>query len=264
MEDYLTIYTDGSAAPNPRKGGVGFRIIFPNATYKDFSPFGYKGATSNEMELQACVLALREVVKFQDLGGAKGIVICTDSQYIVSHYTNAMFSWPRQKWMRSNGEPVLNVSQWKEIIRLMKRIGAMFRVQVNFEKVEAHAGIQHNEAVDKLAKSSRRGAVSSMKISVSNVRRSKTSKRTIKGSIRGEGQRIRIRVVSTSWLSFHKLYRARCEVMSKKSKYFGNMDFILSQFNLRVGHTYDIVLMNDLDHCRIKKLIKEVVKKEIV
>ncbi len=258
MDDYLVIYTDGSSAPKPRRGGVGFRMIFPSGKVRDFSPYGYSGATNNEMELQACILSLREVVKLDDLEGAKGVVVCTDSQYVVSNYKNAMFSWVNQKWMRSNGEPVLNAQQWKELLRLMKRIGDRFRIYVSFEKVEAHSGVEDNEAVDKLAKRSRKGPLSTIKISVSNVRRSKTKSKTIKGSIRGEGQRLRIRVVSGSWLSVQKLYRLRCEVLSKKSEYFSKMDFILSEEMMRAGHIYDVVLMDGLDHCRVKKLIGEV------
>ncbi len=86
MEEYLIIYTDGSSAPNPRRGGVGFRMIFPGGRKRDFSPFGYVGATNNQMEIQACVLALREVVKLEDLEGALGVVVCTDSQYVVDNY----------------------------------------------------------------------------------------------------------------------------------------------------------------------------------
>lgn len=261
MDNFLVIYTDGSSAPNPRKGGVGFRMIFPDGTRKDFSPYGYIGATNNEMELQACVLGLREVCKLENLGGAQGIIVCTDSQYVVSNYKNAMFNWSRQKWMRINGEPVLNAPQWKELIRLMKRIGNTFRIYVDFEKVDAHSGIEDNEAVDKLAKSSRKGPTSSIKISISKVRRSKTNKKTVRGSIKGEGQRIRIRVVSGSWLTVQKLFRLRCEVLSRKSKYFGNMDFILSKDALSAGHTYDIVLENGLDHCRVKTIVREVKKK---
>lgn len=261
MENYLTIYTDGSSAPHPRKGGVAFRMIFPQGRRCDFSPYGYEGATNNEMELQACVLALREVVKLRDLEGALGVVICTDSQYIVDNYKNAMFTWPKYKWMRSNGEPVLNTPQWKEIIRLMKRIGQNFHVYVTFEKAAAHSGLEDNEAVDKLAKKSRKGPSSSIKISISNLRRSQTNKKTERGSICGEGQRIRIRVVSGKWLSVQKLYQMRCEVLSRKSKYYGNMDFILSESILRVGHVYDVILKAGLDHCRVERLVREIEKK---
>ncbi|MCL5012219.1 MAG: ribonuclease HI [Patescibacteria group bacterium] len=262
MEDCLVIYTDGSSAPNPRKGGVGFRIIFPDGKCKDFSPFGYLGATSNEMELQACILALREVLRIKDIEGINGIVVYTDSQYVVSYYKTALFTWSnpwsKKKWLRSNGEPVLNVPQWKELLRLMRRIWDTFHASVSFEKVEAHSGIQDNEVVDKLAKHSRRGPSSIQKISVGIVRRSKTTKKTVRGSICGKGQRIRIRVVSANWLSVQKLYRLRCEVLSKKSEYFGNMDFILSEYMMRAGHIYDVILMDGLDYCRAKKVLKEI------
>ncbi len=260
MEDYLKIYTDGSSAPNPRKGGVGFRMIFSDGTTRDFSPYGYVGATNNEMELQACILSLREVLKLEDLNKTLGVVIYTDSQYIVEYYKTAMFQWPKQKWMRSNGEPVLNAQQWKELVRLIKKISVKFYKYVTFEKVEAHAGIANNEAVDKLAKKSRKGPSGTIRISVNNVRRSGMSKKTVVGSIRGEGQRIRIRVVSGGPLKVQRIYRLRCVVLSKKSKYYGNMDFILSDEPLRPGHVYDVVLRSGLDYCKIEKIIKEIKK----
>jgi len=260
MDDYLVIYTDGSSAPKPRKGGVGFRILFLDGTYKDFLPNGYWGATNNEMELQACILALKEVLKINDLRGYKGINICTDSQYIVDHYKNAMFNWPKQKWIRSNGEPVLNAQQWKELIRLMKRIGDTFHLCVNFEKVKAHCGIEDNEAVDGLAKSSRKTAFRSNKISEHNVRRSKFKNKTVRGSIKGEGQRIRIHIVTSSYLKVQKIFRVKAEVVSEKNKYFGGTDFILSESLMRAGHVYDVILKDGLDHCSIEKIVREIKK----
>lgn len=264
MDNFLVIYTDGSSAPNPRRGGAGFRMIFPDGSFKDFLPYGYSGATNNEMELQACILALREVLKLESIKGANGVLVYTDSQYVVSCHTKAMFvwsnPWSKQKWTRSTGEPVLNASQWKELIRLIKRIGNLFHVRVYFEKVDAHSGVEGNETADALAKLSRKGLTSSIKISTNKVRRSKTNKKTVIGSIKGEGQRIRIRVVSGSWLTVQKIYRLRCEVLSKKSRYFGNMDFMLSKNLLSAGHTYDVVLEDGLGYCRVKKIIKEIKK----
>ena len=34
---------------------------------KDFQYSGFKGATNNQMELKACILALEEVLKFDEL-----------------------------------------------------------------------------------------------------------------------------------------------------------------------------------------------------
>lgn len=259
MNNYLSIYTDGSSAPNPRKGGVGMRFIFPDGEIKDFTPYGYKGATNNMMELQGPILALKEIIKLNELKDIESIVIYTDSQYVVNNYKTAMFTWSKTKWLKSNGEPVSNTEQWKELLRLMRRIGQTFRIRVDFEKVKGHSGDEHNEAVDKLAKQSRKGSLKGALSNV-NVRRKTTSKKTVRGSVIGEGQRVRIKIVSSEWVKSHKEYKYRFEVLSKKSKYFGNMDFLWHKENMRVGHTFDIVLMSGLDYCRIKKIIKEIKK----
>ncbi len=257
MNNYLLIYTDGSSAPNPRKGGVGMRFIFPDNVKKDFTPYGYKGATNNMMELQAPILALKEVIKMDNLNGAESIVVYTDSQYVVNNYKTAMFTWSKMKWLKSNGEPVANTEQWKELLRLMKRVGQKFYVNVNFEKVKGHSGDENNEAVDKMAKQSRKGILKGA-LSRVNVRRKITNKTTIRGSVVGEGQRLRIKIVSSEWIKSHKEYKYRFEVLSKKSKYFGNMDLVWYKDNMRVGHIFDVILMEGLSYCRIKRLIKEV------
>lgn len=257
MSDYLSIYTDGSSAPNPRKGGVGMRIIFPDGEIQDFSPYGYKGATNNMMELQAPILALKEIIKLSDLKGAESIIVYTDSQYVVSYYRTAMFTWSKMKWLKSNGEPVANTEQWKELLRLMRRIGQTFHARVDFEKVKGHSGNEHNEAADDLAKKSRKGILKRALSNV-NVRRKSTRKTTVRGSVIGEGQRLRIKIISSEWVKSHKEYKYRFEVLSKKSKYFGNMDFVWHKENMRVGHTFDVMLMSGLSYCRIKKIIKEI------
>lgn len=59
----LNIYTDGSSYSSPRVGGVGFMFIAVDdegeqETHEE-SPPGWKGASNNQMELQACIEALR-------------------------------------------------------------------------------------------------------------------------------------------------------------------------------------------------------------
>ena len=132
---------------------------------------------------------------------------------------------------------------------------------VYFVKVKAHSGHEHNTIADKLAKASRRGSVSSLKLSYTKVRRKVSIKQTVSGSIRGEGQRIRVRAITTTYLPQQRLYRARCEVLSRNSKYSGNVDFLISKESLSAGHVYDVILEDGLDFCRVKKIIREVVKK---
>ena len=53
-----------------------------------------------------------------------------------------------------------------------------------------------------------------------------------------KGQRIRIRVVQPEYLNEHKLHRYRYEVISKGSRFFGNLGFIHSAHPLKAGHHY--------------------------
>lgn len=256
----LEIYTDGSSAPRPRTGGVGFRMVFPDGSIEDFSPGGYDGATNNEMELQAAILALREVDRRRDLKGATSIEVHSDSSYLINNI-GALRKWTWQKWTRANGEPVLNVRQWKQLGYLKDKVYKKFRIPVNFVKVKAHSGHEHNTVADKLAKASRKSGGFAPKLSHAKVRRKHSQKQTQAGSIRGEGQRIRLRAITTTYLTQQRLYRVRCEVISKKSKYFGNVDFVISDENLSAGHTYDVVLEKGLEYCRVKKILREILKK---
>ena len=62
-ENALNIYTDGSSFSSPRRGGIGIIFVFPdylNKEEKEFAPEGYVGATNNEMELKACIVAKKK------------------------------------------------------------------------------------------------------------------------------------------------------------------------------------------------------------
>ena len=61
----LYIYTDGSSLPQPRRGGIGIRYFcLENNDLEqryDYENFGYKGATNSQMELYACIEALKHI-----------------------------------------------------------------------------------------------------------------------------------------------------------------------------------------------------------
>ena len=65
-EDALNIYTDGSSLPRPRRGGIGVRFVYADDNgeeiYEDFAYPGHMGATSNQMELLACITGLEESI----------------------------------------------------------------------------------------------------------------------------------------------------------------------------------------------------------
>ncbi len=59
-QNAVKIYTDGSAKPNPGKGGVGMVVEFPdNFSLENLElNEGYFISNNNRMELRACIHAL--------------------------------------------------------------------------------------------------------------------------------------------------------------------------------------------------------------
>jgi len=107
-ENAINVFTDGSCKERPRRGGIGYRIVTADErgheAFEDFSPNGYHGDSINEMELQACILALKDLTGRRPpvpLERFNKIVIYTDSQYVHKHLPIARNQWSRQGWWRS-------------------------------------------------------------------------------------------------------------------------------------------------------------------
>jgi ribonuclease HI len=261
----LLIYTDGSARPkNPGPGGVGIRFVFPDFLEKeefrkDFNLPGYKCATNNQMELQACILGLSEALKIEEIENKtiNCITICTDSLYVQSNYKKAIYVWPKQKWKGAGGAPILNVQLWKDLVKAMQKL---WPVSVEIEKVKAHSTDEDNNAADALAqKSGERPRKKPLYNQI--VRRKKSKEKTKRGSVELKGQRIRIRIISSQYLKEHKQSLLRYEVVSPKNEFYGKVDLIYSDITLRPGHEYLVVLGKDMKYPKVEKLIKEIKKK---
>lgn len=259
-EDALNIFTDGSCLPSPRRGGVGIHFVTVNEAgdevIEDLSIPGYRGETNNRMELQACITALEESLRKDLPRQIRRVIVSSDSTYVIHNYKSAMFWWPKTKWMRTNGEPVLNADLWRKLVRIISKLQRL-RLRVEFRWVKGHAKDPHNKAADKLAKRSAKNALNPP-IAVVKVRRKKTQKSLEQGSVRMHGQRILIRVITDEYLKIQKINRYRYEVMSPKSKYFGNVDIVLSQLLLSAGHTYEVTFNKNQNNPRIVRLIAEV------
>lgn len=112
--------------PAPRRGGTGIIFILLNSdgneeTYQPPTS-GYMGATNNQMELQACVEALRLATAQSphfDPRRYHKIVIFSDSLYVADNYTTALFTWSKNGWTKRDGAPVDNAVQWKDLVRLV-------------------------------------------------------------------------------------------------------------------------------------------------
>lgn len=260
-ENALNIYTDGSCYPSPRVGGVGFLFITVDQNgyevFHEESPPGWKGATNQQMELQACIEALSLVTGKRsqfDLSTFRKVVIHADSMYVVENFYEAMFEWPRNGWKTKSGAPVLNTPQWKELIRLVKRVG--LRVEIVW--VKGHKNDPHNKLVDKLAKKSARNATSKS-LGPQRVRRKKSPRMVELGSVGMEGQVNTIRIVTDRYLpSPHRCYYYTYEVTDRESRYYQCVDKATSDIMLSAGHTYVVRFNDNRKNPRIEEMLVEI------
>jgi len=258
-EDALNIFTDGSSLQKPRRGGIGIRYITYDNSGKeiiqDVQFSGYKGATNNQMELQACIMALKEAIRQELTRNVAWVVIYTDSLYVADNYKKAMFEWPKNKWFKKTGGPVLNAEQWKELIRLINNISK--RVEIHW--VKGHSKDMNNRSVDRMAKLSA-NIPQNKPLAIVHVRRKITSGVVDPGCVEIKGQRISIRIISSEYLKVQKLHKYKYEVISKQSDLLGFVDIIYSNHSLKAGHSYFVILGKDPNNPRIKKVIKEIKK----
>lgn len=257
LENTLNIFTDGSSRNSPRAGGIGIRFVFINSTgedqIQDFDFDGYKGATNNQMEIYACNKALKQAIKFEFLPNVSKIVIFTDSLYVVENYKRAMFEWSKTRWLNRDGRPIQNANLWKELNRCIKNI----RKMVEIKWVKGHSTSEHNKAADRLAKASSKKPFNKP-LSYVSVRRKYTDKKVEIGSVDMNGQRITIRIITSEYLNIQKLWKYRYEVVSKRSQYRGNVDFIFSDHFLSSGHTYFVKVNSFTNNPRIEKIFHEI------
>jgi ribonuclease HI len=243
-DDALIIYTDGSCLSRPRRGGYAFRLVTVddagNEVTHDFNPPGRQGATNNEMELTACVEALKLATgRRSPVAGDsyRKIVVYTDSVYVHDNVYNAEAVWPGTRWMTRDGEPVMSPDLWKDLVRFKQRAG-----RVEFRKVKAHKANPHNKAVDRLAKESARAAAGPMR-TPREARRKTSPRRTERGSVRIRGQVETIRIVARRDISGQPHHVYKYEVVDVASEDFEAVDDAFApdgKVELRPHHTYRV------------------------
>ena len=258
-ENALHIFTDGSVYRKPGRGGTAAVIVSIDTNGEEkvleLPGQGYSGPTNNEMELQACVEILKLLNSRRSPVNPRAysrIIIHPDATYISNNLRNALFIWPKSGWLGATGNPIANAHLWKEIGKQVKKIS----VRVEAKWVKGHFRSAHNIAADRLAKESAR-IRSTRKISHVDVRRKRTSNRVVRGSVRMEGQRSTVRIITDQLLPVQKIYKYRYEVMSAASKYFKLADIIYSDIQLQAGHTYSVRFNKNTDMPRIIKVFKE-------
>ena len=143
----MTIYTDGSARPNPGKGGYGVIVLDNNEKIVYNYYREYEKTTNNEMELKAILYSFINFgVNIYDNEFADIPIVYTDSNYCLNTLTNWMFNWANNNWIKSD----------KKIPENLELIQAYYdRYQkgyrIDLRKVKGHDKNKWNNIVDELA-----------------------------------------------------------------------------------------------------------------
>jgi ribonuclease HI len=138
-----TLYTDGSAVPNPGAGG--WAVI--DADTKQPIALGSEPDTTNiRMEAQALLAAYR----FLDNAEA---TIVTDSEFWLNVLTKWAPGWEAKGWRKSSRGEIQNLD-------LVKRLFAVYQQspRVKLTWTRAHVGTELNELADTWAEKARHGA----------------------------------------------------------------------------------------------------------
>ena len=261
VDDALNVFADGSSLPSPRRGGIGIRFVLIDEEgleqIDDLCPPGYKGATNNEMELMACIIALKEAKLLTLPPSVRKIVIHTDSTYVCENFASAKYEWPKTGWLTRSGGPVLNADLWKTLVKAATHA----RRRVEFIWVKGHAKNVHNRAADKLAKASANSAINPP-ISPVVVRRKRTSESVCPGSVAMLGQRLSIRVITSEYLRVQGLSKYKYEVTSRRSPYRGNVDIIYGgdECFMKAGHSYLVKVNEDAGNPTVMTVSRELKK----
>lgn len=133
-----TLWTDGSALPNPGLGG--FAVI------EDGEPVALGGeekSTNIRMEGMALIAAM------ELLDGEPGDIV-TDSEFWINVLTKWAPSWKRRGWVKSTG-PIKNLD-------LVKRAYELYCANnVHLIWTRGHIGTEMNELADEWANKARKG-----------------------------------------------------------------------------------------------------------
>ena len=136
--DRVIIYSDGACSGNPGPGGWGAVLIYGEKR-KELSG-GEPVTTNNRMELQAATEALDALKR------PCTIDLHTDSQYVRNGITQWIHRWKTNGWRTSAKEPVKNEDLWRRLDE------ATHRHKIIWHWVKGHAGHEHNERADELAR----------------------------------------------------------------------------------------------------------------
>ena len=134
-----TLWTDGSASPNPGPGG--FAVI------EDGVPV----ALGSEMKSSNIRMEGLALIAAMEILAGKGGIIVTDSEFWVNVLTKWAPTWEANGWKKKSGE-IKNLELVKKAFMLYK----MGNVKLKWTR--GHVGTKMNEVADEWANKAREGA----------------------------------------------------------------------------------------------------------
>lgn len=260
----LTIYADGSVASN-NNGGIGIRIISiesngDEAIY-DTHLAGYPNANSGQMEIIACIAALEEAVRLQFALSVTKILILTDSKYVYDNYKAAMFEWSTNQWHRKTGRPIQDAHLWKKLVKQIKKL-AKDHIYIEIKWIKGHEKNEHNNHVDQMAKKASRLPLDKIPrnapISILQPRKLVVSPKLEISSVKMNGQRISIRILSGKLLKPQNLWCYQYQVISPNSPFRNCVDQIFSNISLDTNKYYYVKFNSETENPRIEKSYREI------
>lgn len=138
MTPKVVIYTDGACSGNPGPGGWGAVMFWGDSVKEIYG--GEALTTNNRMELMAAIQAL------ETLRRPCRVELHTDSQYVKNGITQWISAWKARGWKTAGRDPVKNEDLWKRLDQ------ARLRHDVDWRWIKGHAGHEHNERADALAR----------------------------------------------------------------------------------------------------------------
>ena len=138
MSKRVSIWTDGACSGNPGPGGWG--AILRYGEHERQLKGGEPLTTNNRMELTAAIEALEALKR------SCAVSVHTDSQYLRGGVTEWLSAWRKNGWRTAAKKPVKNEDLWRRLA------AAADRHDIRWIWVRGHAGDEHNERADKLAR----------------------------------------------------------------------------------------------------------------
>ena len=147
----LVAYTDGSARKNGSSdsiGGFGVCILDNDNIVNTYAEY-HNGVTNNQMEMMAI---LWTIVTYKEEIAAGNMIIYSDSQYAVNTFSDWMWNWKNNGWVRKGNKPVENLT----LVKYYDIITNNGKLPVQLRYVKGHNGTLGNEIADMLATGSRK------------------------------------------------------------------------------------------------------------